>query len=74
MNKLADAVKALKVGNGLEEGVIVGPLIESSAVDKVREHVEDAVARGATVLAGGKPHSLGGNFWMPTVLGDCMKA
>lgn len=71
MNKLADAVKVLKVGNGLEEGVIVGPLIESSAVDKVREHVEDAVARGATVLAGGKPHSLGGNFWMPTVTGDC---
>ena len=37
----------------------------------MREHVEDAVAKGATVLAGGKPHELGGNFWMPTVLGDC---
>ncbi|WP_312771157.1 aldehyde dehydrogenase family protein, partial [Escherichia coli] len=68
---LADAVKALKVGNGLDEGVVVGPLIEPSAVEKVREHVEDAVAKGATVLAGGKPHELGGNFWMPTVLGDC---
>lgn len=70
-NQLADAVKALKVGNGLDEGVVVGPLIEPSAVEKVREHVEDAVAKGATVLAGGKPHELGGNFWMPTVLGDC---
>lgn len=73
VNKLADAVKALKVGNGLEDGVVVGPLIEGAAVDKVREHVDDAVARGATVLAGGKPHSLGGNFWMPTVLGTVMK-
>jgi succinate-semialdehyde dehydrogenase/glutarate-semialdehyde dehydrogenase len=71
VNKLADAVKALKVGNGLDEGVVVGPMIEPAAVSKVREHVEDAVAKGATVLAGGKAHSLGGNFWTPTVLGDC---
>jgi len=69
--KLSEAVKALKVGNGMEEGVVVGPLIESSAVDKVREHVEDAVAKGAKVLTGGEPHALGGNFWQPTVLGDC---
>nr|WP_318384636.1 NAD-dependent succinate-semialdehyde dehydrogenase [uncultured Enterobacter sp.] len=69
--KLASAVKALKVGNGMDDGVIVGPLIEPAAVDKVREHVDDAVARGATVLAGGKAHALGGNFWEPTVLGDC---
>lgn len=68
---LADAVQALKVGNGLDDGVVVGPLIEPSAVDKVREHVEDAIAKGATVLAGGKAHPLGGNFWLPTVLGDC---
>lgn len=46
VNQLADAVKALKVGNGLDEGVVVGPLIEPSAVEKVREHVEDAVAKG----------------------------
>ena len=71
VGKLASAVSALKVGNGVEEGVVVGPLIESSAVDKVREHVEDAVAKGAKVLAGGKAHALGGNFWQPTVLGDC---
>ncbi|YCI81259.1 NAD-dependent succinate-semialdehyde dehydrogenase [Enterobacteriaceae bacterium] len=68
--KLAEAVSALKVGNGMEEGVIVGPLIEASAVDKVREHVEDAVNKGAKVLAGGNAHALGGNFWQPTVLGE----
>ena len=70
-NKLADRVNALKVGNGMEEGVAVGPLIEPSAVDKVREHVEDAIAKGATALAGGKAHALGGNFWQPTVLTNC---
>lgn len=68
VSKLAEAVRALKVGNGLEEGVIVGPLIEKSAVDKVREHVEDALAKGGKVLAGGKNHELGGNFWQPTVI------
>lgn len=70
VNTLADAVKALKVGNGLEEGVVVGPLIEKSAVDKVREHVEDAQAKGGKVLVGGKSHELGGNFWQPTVIVD----
>ena len=71
VNKLAERVNALKVGNGMEEGVVVGPLIESAAVDKVREHVEDALAKGATALAGGKAHALGGNFWQPTVLTNC---
>ncbi|WP_144817442.1 NAD-dependent succinate-semialdehyde dehydrogenase [Enterobacter sp. DE0047] len=71
VNKLAERVSALKVGNGMEEGVVVGPLIESAAVDKVREHVEDAIAKGATALAGGKAHALGGNFWQPTVLTNC---
>lgn len=70
VNQLAEAVNQLKVGNGLEEGVIVGPLIEKAGVDKVREHVEDAIAKGAKVLAGGKAHELGGNFWQPTVLID----
>ncbi|WP_333012160.1 NAD-dependent succinate-semialdehyde dehydrogenase [Kluyvera sichuanensis] len=73
VSQLAAAVKALKVGNGLDDGVIVGPLIEAAAVKKVREHVEDAVAKGAKVLAGGQPHALGGNFWQPTVLGDCQE-
>ncbi|WP_312272996.1 NAD-dependent succinate-semialdehyde dehydrogenase [Pseudescherichia sp.] len=71
VNKLAERVSALKVGNGMEEGVVVGPLIELAAVDKVREHVEDAIAKGATALAGGKAHALGGNFWQPTVLTNC---
>ena len=71
VNKLAERVNALKVGNGMEEGVVVGPLIESAAVDKVREHVEDAIAKGATALAGGKAHALRGNFWQPTVLTNC---
>ncbi|WP_336855801.1 NAD-dependent succinate-semialdehyde dehydrogenase [Pseudescherichia vulneris] len=71
VNKLAERVNALKVGDGMEEGVVVGPLIESAAVDKVREHVEDAIAKGATALAGGKAHALGGNFWQPTVLTNC---
>jgi len=71
VNKLAERVNALKVGNGMEEGVVVGPLIESAAVDKVHEHVEDAIAKGATALAGGKAHALGGNFWQPTVLTNC---
>lgn len=70
VNKLAEEVKKLKVGNGLEDGVVVGPLIESSAVDKVREHVEDALAKGGKALVGGKPHQLGGNFWQPTVIID----
>ncbi len=68
VNKLAEAVKALKVGNGMDEGVVVGPLIEKSAVDKVREHVEDALAKGGKALVGGKSHELGGNFWQPTVI------
>lgn len=71
VNKLAERVNALKVGNGMEDGVVVGPLIEPAAVDKVREHVEDAIAKGATALAGGKAHALGGNFWQPTVLTNC---
>lgn len=71
VSQLTTAVKALKVGNGLDDGVVVGPLIEASAVKKVREHVEDAVAKGAEVLAGGEAHELGGNFWQPTVLGEC---
>ncbi|MCB1882396.1 MAG: NAD-dependent succinate-semialdehyde dehydrogenase [Geminicoccaceae bacterium] len=67
----AAAVKALKVGNGTERGIEVGPLVEASAVDKVEEHVEDATAKGATVILGGKRHDLGGLFFEPTVLANC---
>ncbi|MEO1190360.1 MAG: NADP-dependent succinate-semialdehyde dehydrogenase [Pseudomonadota bacterium] len=66
--KLAAKVREMKVGNGLEAGVNVGPLIDQQALEKVEEHVSDAVSKGATVVAGGKRHALGGTFHEPTVL------
>ena len=68
--KLVAAVKKLKVGNGFESGVLQGPLIDEAAVEKVEEHIEDAVSHGARVLLGGKRHALGQTFFEPTVLGD----
>lgn len=70
VEKLAHATKAIKVGNGLESDVIQGPLIEDQAIEKVELHVQDAVAKGARVLAGGKKHALGGLFYEPTVLAN----
>jgi succinate-semialdehyde dehydrogenase/glutarate-semialdehyde dehydrogenase len=70
VEKLKVAVAALKVGNGLEDGVTQGPLINGDALKKVQEHVADALAKGARVAAGGKPHALGGNFYEPTILVD----
>ncbi|MGQ7248189.1 NAD-dependent succinate-semialdehyde dehydrogenase [Halomonas sp. V046] len=70
VDKLAKRVTELKVGNGLGEGVLQGPLINSAAVDKVQSHIADAVAKGASLLCGGKPHELGGTFFEPTVLRD----
>lgn len=66
--KLKEKVDALKVGNGLEEGVTMGPLIEPGGVAKVQEHISDAVARGAQITAGGEVHALGGLFFEPTIL------
>ncbi len=66
--KLAEKVKTLKVGNGMDDGVTTGPLIDANAVAKVQEHISDALAKGAKVLTGGKPHALGGLFFEPTVL------
>jgi len=66
--KLADKVSQLKVGAGTEPGVMIGPLIETAAIDKVKSHVADALAKGAKVLLGGKPHERGGLFFEPTVL------
>ncbi len=66
--KLADKVKALKVGPGTEAGVNIGPLIDANAVAKVEEHIEDAVSKGAKVVTGGKRHTLGGLFFEPTLL------
>lgn len=68
--KLKQAVSKLKVGNGMDSGVILGPLIDKAAVAKVEEHIADAVAKGGRVIAGGKPHALGGTFYEPTVLAD----
>jgi succinate-semialdehyde dehydrogenase/glutarate-semialdehyde dehydrogenase len=69
-SKLADKVKALKVGPGTQAGVNIGPLIDRNAVAKVEEHVSDALAKGAKVVVGGKRHSLGGLFYEPTLLTD----
>jgi succinate-semialdehyde dehydrogenase/glutarate-semialdehyde dehydrogenase len=68
--KLADRVRALKVGEGIEAGVTQGPLIDRSALAKVEEHVADATALGARVTMGGKRHARGGTFYEPTVLTD----
>ena len=72
--KLARAAGELKVGNGLESGVQQGPLIDGKAVQKVEEHLADALAKGARVLVGGKRHRLGGTFFEPTVLADVTPA
>jgi succinate-semialdehyde dehydrogenase/glutarate-semialdehyde dehydrogenase len=66
--KFAARVKALKVGNGFEDGVVQGPLIEDAAVEKVQRHVADAVAKGGKVVAGGK--KLQGQFFEPTVVAE----
>ena len=66
--KLAERVRALKVGRGTEAGVTQGPLINAEAVEKVEEHLADATSRGAKVVTGGKRHALGGTFYEPTVL------
>ncbi|MEO6396521.1 MAG: NADP-dependent succinate-semialdehyde dehydrogenase [Devosia sp.] len=66
--KLSEAVGKLKVGDGMEPGVILGPLIDMKAVEKVEEHIADALAKGASVRLGGGRHALGGTFFDPTVL------
>lgn len=67
--KLAAAVEErLKVGEGFEDAVTTGPLIDNAAIQKVEEHVADAIAKGATVLTGGASHARGGRFFQPTVI------
>ena len=66
--KLADAVEAMTIGDGLEDGVGTGPLINADAVAKVEEHIADAVGKGGKVITGGKRHTLGGTFFEPTVI------
>ncbi|RAT36861.1 NAD-dependent succinate-semialdehyde dehydrogenase, partial [Lonsdalea populi] len=68
--RLVEEVKKLKVGDGTKPGVMQGPLIDEQAVDKVRQHIDDALTKGATLLLGGESHELGGTFFTPTVIGD----
>ena len=68
--KFVEAVSKMKVGDGLEEDVTSGPLIDENSLNKVEEHVQDAVQMGAKVAIGGSKHSLGMNFYQPTILTD----
>ncbi|GKW47862.1 NAD-dependent succinate-semialdehyde dehydrogenase [Halomonas sp. NCCP-2165] len=70
LEKLAARVAQLKVGNGLEDGVSQGPLINQAAVEKVQSHVRDALDKGGRLICGGEPHALGGTFFQPTVVAD----
>ncbi|MDJ0995337.1 MAG: NAD-dependent succinate-semialdehyde dehydrogenase [Dinoroseobacter sp.] len=65
--KLAKAVEALQVGDGFEDGVTIGPLINDDAVEKVQSHLDDITAQGGAILTGGTAHPLGGTFFTPTV-------
>ena len=68
VTKLVEATKKLRVGDGLQGPTEQGPLIDSAAVDKVEDHIQDALAKGAKLELGGKRHALGGTFFEPTVL------
>ncbi len=70
LKKFTNGVKKIKVGNGLDEGVASGPLIDKSSLEKVIDHVQDAVNAGAKIAVGGDVHSLGGNYYKPTVLSN----
>ena len=69
-DRLAGKVRELTVGNGMEDGVDVGPLIDGDAVEKVEEHIADALDCGGRVLVGGKRHEKGGTFFQPTLMVD----
>ncbi|MGC1854173.1 MAG: NAD-dependent succinate-semialdehyde dehydrogenase [Candidatus Aquirickettsiella sp.] len=69
--KLAHAIQQLKIGNGLEENIQIGPLINQSAIKKVEKHIADALEQGAELVCGGKMHALGGSFFQPTLLKNC---
>tara|TARA_Y100001960_G_C14712881_1_gene847987 strand:+ start:67 stop:1521 length:1455 start_codon:yes stop_codon:yes gene_type:complete len=70
LSKFTEAVSKIKVGDGFEKGVTSGPLIDSHSLNKVKDHVADAVNTGAKITIGGNVHSLGGNFFQPTVLSN----
>jgi succinate-semialdehyde dehydrogenase / glutarate-semialdehyde dehydrogenase len=68
--RFAKAVKTLTIGNGLDAGVMQGPLIDAAALTKVEEHVADALAKGAKLVTGGKLAAMGGHFYEPTILSN----
>ncbi|MDV6320361.1 NAD-dependent succinate-semialdehyde dehydrogenase [Chromohalobacter sp. HP20-39] len=68
--KFAERIAQLKVGNGLDDDVTQGPLINAAAIDKVQAHIADARSKGARLVCGGEPHALGGTFFQPTLLAD----
>jgi len=68
--KLSQAVAKLRVGDGLAGATEQGPLIDAKALAKVQEHIQDALAKGASIVAGGKRHALGGTFFEPTILAN----
>ncbi|PKA38764.1 succinate-semialdehyde dehydrogenase (NADP(+)) [Rhizobium sullae] len=72
--KLAAKVSALKVGEGTQVDVTIGPLIDAEAIAKIEDHISDAIGKGAKVVVGGKRHSLGGTFFEPTVLTGATQA
>lgn len=70
VRKLTEAVSKMRVGNGLTDDVQQGPLIDMAAVEKVEEHISDAIGKGARIALGGKRHALGGTFFEPTIITD----
>ncbi|WP_437438277.1 NADP-dependent succinate-semialdehyde dehydrogenase [Azotobacter beijerinckii] len=70
VDKFEAAVSRLKTGDGFEKGITIGPMIDEKAVAKVKEHIEDAIGKGAKLLRGGVSNPLGGNFFEPTILID----
>ena len=68
VEKFAQAVTKIKVGNGMEPGITQGPLIETAALEKAEKHVADAISKGAKLIVGGKPTTQGKNFYEPTIL------
>lgn len=70
VSKLTVAVSKLTMGNGLDAGVVFGPVIDANAVAKVKEHIDDAVSQGATLVSGGQVDALGALFFQPTIVKD----
>ncbi len=66
--KFATATAKLRIGDGLLDGIDTGPLVNMAAVEKVEEHIADALAKGGTVVAGGRRHALGGSYFEPTII------